>query len=463
MPRTAQNQFKRGIAQRLNALEQSRITAKTLQKRIEQLNILQHIAEVYYPLHEDISKGMHEFYNLPGGRGSGKSSFCALELIYQIMKNPSGNALIVRKWAVTLRGSVFSQIQWAIDTLEVGDLWISTILPMQFIYKPTGQVIRLTGLDDPQKLKSIKPAKGYFRYLWMEEFSEITGEMELRNLQQSVLRGGDVFTVFRSFNPPISRANWANTYIQIPDDRSITLRTDYTQIPSEWLGQAFIEEAQRLKKINPRAYINEYLGIANGNGSEVFETLEVRKISDAEYKEQTVIKAGIDWGFSSDPVCFLRVSYDRKTDTIRILDEIYRTHVHNDQLADLIKSHKWDKTGQFSITPITREAFEERQLIIADSAEPKSIDDMNRQGLKVIKCTKFQGCIQYRLKWLQRRRIIVDPSRTPNTARELQNYCYEVDRRTGEVLPSVPDLNNHSIDALSYALDREIYTGKNSA
>lgn len=453
------------IEHRLKALQRAKNRADELQKQINDLDIKSSIAEVYHPLHEDISKGQHQFYNLPGGRGSGKSSFCALEVIFQIMMDVTGisNALVIRKWAVTLRGSVFSQLQWAIDALGVSNLWTSTIIPMQFTYLPTGQVIRLTGLDDPQKLKSIKPARGYFRFLWIEEFSEINGEMELRNLQQSVLRGGDRFTVFRSFNPPISKANWANAYIQIPDDRSITLLTNYTQIPQEWLGRAFIDEAERLKEINPRAFENEYMGIATGNGSEVFESLSVRTITDEEYRSQTVIKAGIDWGFASDPAVFLRLSYDRKRETIMILDEIYRTHLHNADLADLIESNGWNKTGQLRMSPLTKMVSEENQLIIADSAEPKSISDMQGLGLKVIKCTKYPGCVEYRLKWLQRRLIIVDPERTPNTARELQNYSYNVDKRTGEVLPSVPDKDNHSIDALAYALDLEIYAHKNSA
>lgn len=449
---------------RLRALEEVRRRSRSLQDELKNIDIRDHIAEVYYPLHEDICQGSHEFYNLPGGRGSGKSSFCALELILQIMmdKTAQSNALVVRKWAVTLRGSVFSQIQWAIDTLGVSEHWRSTLNPLQFVYE-TGQVIRLTGLDDPQKLKSIKPSMGYFKYLWMEEFSEITGEPELRNLQQSVLRGGDSFCVLRSFNPPISRANWANTYIERPDERSITLLTNYLQIPVGWLGQSFFDEAERLKEVNPRAYENEYMGLAVGNGSEVFETLEVREITDEEYSQLDKIYCGIDWGFASDPACFLRVSYDARTETIWIMDEIYKTHMSNSQLAEKILSADFYKSKKLKYLPLSHEVYEERPLIICDSAEPKSIQDIRDFGLKAIACTKFAGCVEYRLKWLQKRRIIVDPKRTPNTARELQNYSYEVDKRTGDVLSSVPDKDNHSCDALAYALDRVIYNRKYSA
>ena len=130
----------------LRAVERSKGASEKLKEAVRNIDVTSHIADCYVPIHEDIREGKHLFYNLPGGRGSGKSSFCGLEVVDEIMKDESGlsNALIVRKWAVTLRGSVFSQIQWAIDTLGVSQYWKSTLQPMQFIYV-TGQVIVLDG------------------------------------------------------------------------------------------------------------------------------------------------------------------------------------------------------------------------------------------------------------------------------------------------------------------------------
>lgn len=435
----------------------------SLHEEIKNLDIKNHIAECYLPVHESIESGDFTFYNLTGGRGSGKSSFISLELILQIMQDETGlsNALCVRKWAVTLRQSVFSQLSWAITSLGVSEYWKSSLTPMQFTYKPTGQIIRLTGLDDPQKLKSLKPTKGYFKYLWIEEFAELGGESELRNLQQSVLRGGASFCVLRSWNPQISRVNWSNQLLNRADERSMNLLTTYLQMPPEWLGQTFIDEAEQLKAINLKAYEHEFLGLPVGQGAEVFsENLEIRTISDEEVDQCEKIHSGLDWGFSSDPACFLRVNYEPKTETIMILDEIYKTHMSNAQLAEEIKSRRWDKTGDWHVDLYLNGAVEDKALIIADSAEPKSINDMRSMGLKVIPCRKFAGCVEYRLRWLQYRKIIVDPRRTPNCARELQNYSYEVDKKTGEVLSSVVDRDNHSIDALAYALDREIYSKK---
>ena len=453
------------IEKRLVSLEAVSTQSQRLQEEIRKMDVKAHVAEVYHSLHDDICEGKHEFYNLPGGRGSGKSSFVSLEVVYQIMADPSGlsNALVVRKWASALRGSVFSQIQWAIDQLGATQHWSSTLNPPQFIYE-TGQVIRLTGLDDPQKLRSLKPSKGYFRILWLEEFCELSGEPELRNLQQSVLRGGDNFLSFRSFNPPLSQKNWANEYINLPDPKSVKLLTNYLQIPVKWLGQPFIEEAERLKEINRRAYDHEYMGIPVGSGSEVFETLEIRKIPDEEIKSLDKIYQGLDFGFSKDPACFLRVSYSQKTETVWIIDEIYGIKMSNTDLVNQIKSRGYHLSGSEGYVSLWMGvSSESRQLIVADSAEPKSIDDMNGQGLKVIPCHKFQGCVEYRVRWLQHRKIVCDPERTPNTARELQNYSYKVDKRTGEVLSTLQEGDDHSCDALAYALDTVIYNKKYSA
>ena len=449
----------REIQRQIEKLKAVRGASEKLQDDIRQINIKDHIAPVYYDLHDSICNGEYTYNFLPGGRGSGKSSFCGLEVVYQIMNDPEhmSNALVVRKYAVTLRQSVFNQIQWAIDVLGVADHWRSTVQPMQFIFE-TGQVIRLTGLDDPQKLKSLKATKGYFSILWCEEFCELSGEREVRNLQQSVLRGGNKFTVLYSFNPPISCQNWANQWIQRPDERATTLLTDYTMVPESWLGAEFLAEAEQLKQINERAYQHEYLGLPVGSGSEVFENLEVRTIEDDEISGQ--VYAGLDFGYSKDPACLLRVAYEPKTETIYILSEIYKTGLQNSTLADMIIDHGYNYTGSIAYDALSGTSYKERQTIYADSADPKSIDDLKDYGLKVLPCRKFAGCVAYRIKWLQHRRIVVDPARTPNTAKELQNYNYDVDKKTGEILSSLPDENNHAIDALAYSLDKRIYSKK---
>lgn len=448
------------IMRQLAELQKEVKTKKDAKSVIDALDVTQHIAPIYIPLHEDIKTQRHQYYSLPGGRGSGKSSFCALEIVTGIMQDQTGNnsAIVFRRTANTMRESVYSQIAWAIDILDVGEYWRGSVSPMCWTYKPTGAQIIFRGLDDASKLKSIKPRRGYFRYIWLEEFSELPGENFTRSVMQSVQRGGNSFTVFRSFNPPINASNWANVFIQRPDPRAITLHTSYLDIPPEWLGEDFILEAERLREINEQAYKHEYLGEATGSGGEVFPNIAVRTITDNEINELQYIYAGVDFGFSVDPAVFVRVAYDRKHDTIFLLDEIYKRGLSNKELADAIKAKGYGETVQYVSTGYGGgyEAYKERQTIVCDSAEPKSIADLRGEGLKAIACQKFPGCVLYRIKWLQNRHIIIDPARTPNAHREFVGYEY-MTTKDGEFLADVPDRDNHVIDAVSYSLDRLIY------
>lgn len=455
----------KNYSSRLKAIEQARKRRITSRNAISDIDITQHIASVYEPLHADLQAKLHQYYNLPGGRGSCKSSFVSLEIVFGVMEDITGfsNAIVFRRYASTMRESVFSQIAWAIDELGVSHLWKGSVSPMQYTYIPTGGQIIFRGLDDSSKLKSIKPKHGNFRYVWFEEFSELSGMNFVRSVMQSVVRGQGVFTVFRSFNTPMSKANWANAFIALPDDRAVTLHTSYLDIPPEWLGDSFIYEAERLKEINETAYRHEYLGEATGSGGEVFPNITEQTINDTDISRFQYIYAGIDFGFAVDPCVFLRVAYDRQHEKVYILDEIYKKHIGNKELAYLIKSKGYDKSGMSSINYFgSIRTFEEKQSIICDCAEPKSIADLKTEGLKAFPCKKYQGSVLYGIKWLQRRQIIIDPKRTPNAYREFTQYEY-MQSKDGEFLSDVPDRDNHCIDSCRYALDRVINSRQYSA
>ena len=442
------------------AMKQKRLEREALAE-VRDIDIYQHIAEAYHPLHADIQAGAYTSYNLPGGRGSAKSSFAGFEIVNGIMEDETGNsnAIVFRYVGNTLRDSVFAQIAWCIEALGVSHLWKPQISPMQFVYLPTKAQIIFRGLDDAAKLKSIKPLKGVFKYIWFEEFSELPGPNFVRSVMQSVQRGSDKFIVFRTFNPPISSNNWANVFIREPDERAVTLHTDYTMIPREWLGEAFLYEAERLKEINPKAFEHEYMGIPTGSGGEVFPNLEIRTITADEIGQMEYIYSGVDFGFAVDPAVFMRVSYDSKRDTVYLLDEIYEKHCSNGKLARLIKEKRYDETGRLSAFMSISGymgASMEQATIVCDSAEPKSIADLRADGLKAIACQKFPGCVEYRVKWLQHRKLVIDPARTPNAYKEFVNYQYAVDK-DGNFLSVLPDKDNHCIDATAYALDRVIY------
>jgi len=456
------------LANRVAAVKSRRQKRLASRELVAAVDVCKHLAPVYLSLHEDIQSNSHKYYNLPGGRGSGKSSAVSLEIVDGISKDTTGmsNAIIFRRTAATMRESVYSQISWAIDTLGLNGLWRGSVNPMCYTYIPTGAQIVFRGLDDSTKLKSIKPKKGTFRFIWFEEFSELPGENFTRSVMQSVQRGGSNFVVFRTFNPPLSMNNWANVFISKYDPKALTLHTNYTDMPAEWLGEDFIYEAERLKEVNPRAYEHEYMGEAIGSGGEVFPNITVREITDAEIQQLQYVYCGIDFGFAVDPVCFIRAAYDSKKDTIYLIDEIYQRHMSNKELAEAIKAAGYDKSFNRAYVSFfgdpTGRLENTRQQIVCDCAEPKSINDLQQAGLKAYGCKKFPGCVEYRIKWLQNRQIVIDPKRTPNAHREFVSYEY-MTTKDGEFLADVPDKDNHSIDALAYALDRLIYNTKGLA
>ncbi len=428
----------------------------------ESVNILDHIAEVYKPIHADLLAGDHQRYILPGGRGSCKSSFVSLEIVGQIMADPTGlsNAIVFRRIAGTMRESVYSQISWAISQLGVNHLWRGLVSPMSWEYRPTGAQIIFRGLDNPCKLKSIKPRKGIFRFVWLEEAAELPGENFMRNVLQSVVRGGQHFAVFLSFNPPQSVNNWINQLTVRPDPQAITLLTDYTMIPPEWLGESFIYEAERLKELNETAYRHEYLGEPTGTGGEVFPTIEAREITAEDEAQMDHLYYGLDFGFAADPSAFVVCSYNRATETIFLLDEIYKRGLSNRQLYEEIVERGHNRTSKPRVYHTRIETLVDHTAdIIADSAAPKDIADLRSLGLKVRACHKEPGCVAYRIKWLQHRRIIIDPKRTPALYKELTAYSYGQDK-DGNFTSVLPDRDNHGSDALAYALNDMIYYRK---
>lgn len=397
------------------------------------------IAPAFYPVHYDIIDGLHENYDLYGGRGSTKSSFISVEIILGMMQDPNANAAVFRRRENTIGGSVFEQLEWAIDVLGVSEYWKRTVSPYKLTYKPTGQQIVFKGLDEPKKIKSIKTAKGYFKYLWFEELDEFNGDKDIRSVEQSILRGGPKYVVFKSFNPPISNSNWANTYVQTPKAGALRHKSCYLDVPEEWLGQKFLDDAEDLKMVNPRAYEHEYLGVPVGTGGEVFTNLEIRTITDEELSHFDQIYMGIDWGWYPDPFQWVKVHYDANRRKLYFMDEFRANKMSNRDTWDhLVKEHHVNS----------------QDLITADSAEPKSVGDYRSYGSLCRGAVKGPDSVRYGMKWLQSLvAIVIDPARTPNVAKEFREYEYERNK-DDEVVSGYPDANNHSIDATRYALER---------
>ena len=428
-------------------------------------NVSIDIQDCVIPMYQDILKDVfrhqHTHYVFPGGRGSTKSSFVGgITIPLLLMQNPLCNAICFRKVANTIQTSIFSQIVWGIYKMGVESLFkIPKTYSTPIVYLPTGQRIYFMGLDDPMKVKSIKPPFGYIGITWFEELDQFSGENELRTVTQSTMRGGDKFWDFRTFNPPISKNNWANEYTDdcevYRQDNTLVVRNTYLDVPQEWLGQEFFNEAEELKEINPRAYAHEYMGIATGTGGDVFQNVADMDMDEpvpqydaygntisVKPKWQTFdhIYCGLDWGFALDPFQFVRCHFDRNHLDLYIFDEYRTTHCRNKTVFDAL----YEEEKKIST----------EELLIADSAEPKSIMDFKTYGAHIKGATKGPDSVRYGIKWLQGlRHIYIDKRKCPYTFREFTQYEYETDRE-GNFISAYPDENNHSIDAVRYAMEK---------
>lgn len=364
-----------------------------------------------------------------------KSSFVSIVVPLLLVQNQTTHALVLRKVANTIRDSVYAQYIWAIGELGMAEYWDAKVSPMELIYKPTGQKIMFRGADDPMKIKSIKVPFGYIAVTHFEEKDQFAGRAEIRNILQSTMRGGERYWNFESYNPPISRDNWANKdSLEERADR-LCHKSTYLEAPPEWLGQQFIDEAEHLKAVDERAYQHEYLGIPVGTGGNVFDKLELREITDDEIRSFDRVYQGVDWGWFPDPFAFIRLHYDRTRETIYLLDEIYQTKLPNEQSAQMILQRGYNDAR-----------------IICDGAEPKSVADFRAMRLPAQEAVKGPGSVEYGMKWLQRRTIVIDRRRTPNAYNEFVGYEYERNK-DGDIISGYPDANNHLIDATRYSLE----------
>lgn len=415
------------------------------------------LAEQIIPMYKDVLRDVlehkHTHYIFAGGRGSTKSSFAGgICIPLLLIQNPTVHAVCFRKIANTIQTSIFPQVVWGIYQMGLESLFkIPKTYSTPIVYKPTGQRIMFMGLDDPMKVKSIKLPFGYLGVDWFEELDQYAGENELRTVTQSTMRGGDKFWDFRTFNPPISMNNWANEYAEIADERENTLviRNTYLDVPREWLGEQFIEEAEELKQINPRAYEHEYMGKAVGTGGNVFENVEhldMGKEIDLGDRRVPLISTfsnifcGIDWGWFPDPFAFNKMHFDANRRDLYIFEEYHANKESNQSTFETLYNDK------------KLVALDE--LVTADSAEPKSIADYRSYGAFIRGAQKGPDSVNYSHKWLQSlNHIYIDKHRCPETYDEFVHYEYDRDK-DNNIISGYPDANNHHIDAVRYAMEK---------
>ena len=419
---------------------------------MQKLNLDKNKPQIFFPakdmgkafvdLYRDIKERRHDDYWLEGGRGSIKSSFWSEILPEELENNPNWCAICIRKVANTLKDSVFSQLEWGLDKISesypfINENWLKTKSPLEMKNKNTGQMIYFRGADDPGKIKSIKPPKGmYIALIIYEEFDQMNGMNEVRKIDQSVKRGGNEFLTFRIYNTPKSKRHFVNIEKRLPNPKRLVHRSTYLDVPVEWLGKPFFDDAELLKKNAPRVYANEYLGEETGDGGNVFENVVLREITDEEIENFDYTYQGMDFGWYPDPVAWTKNCYQPNKKVLYIFDEYVVNKMSNKKVWKYLTEEKNVKNDD---------------LITADSAEPKSIGDFQSYGSLMRGAKKGPDSVEYSMKWLSSlAQIVIDPKRCPKTAEEFSTYEYPQDK-DGNYITGYVDKDNHCIDSVRYA------------
>nr|DAQ20699.1 MAG TPA: terminase large subunit [Caudoviricetes sp.] len=393
-----------------------------------------------------IGKGYKSFWNfkgrykvVKGSRASKKSKTTALWIIYNMMKYKNANTLVVRKVFRTLKDSCYSDLRWAINRFQVQDYWEFKESPLEITYKPTGQKILFRGFDDPLKITSISVSVGSLCWCWIEEAYELTDETAFNMLDESI-RGVVEEPLFKqiiiSFNPWNERHWLKSRFFDKVDDNILALTTNYQC--NEWLDDADKKLFEDMKKNNPRRYQVAGLGnwgIVDGLVYENWQELEFdwREILNKRQKAKAVF--GLDFGYTNDPAAFFCGILDQDQKEIYVFDEIYQKGMQNTAIYNNIEKLGFKK-----------------EIIVADSAEPKSIDHLKGLGLYRIKASKKgKDSINAGIQFIQDFKIFIHP-RCVNFLTEISNYAWDKDKFGKAVNKPIDDFN-HLMDAMRYALE----------
>nr|DAN59711.1 MAG TPA: terminase large subunit [Caudoviricetes sp.] len=393
-----------------------------------------------------IGKGYKSFWNfkgrykvIKGSRASKKSKTTALWIIYNMMKYKNANTLVVRKVFRTLKDSCYSDLRWAINRFQVQDYWEFKESPLEITYKPTGQKILFRGFDDPLKITSISVSVGSLCWCWIEEAYELTDETAFNMLDESI-RGVVEEPLFKqiiiSFNPWNERHWLKGRFFDKVDDNILALTTNYQC--NEWLDDADKKLFEDMKKNNPRRYQVAGLGnwgIVDGLVYENWQELEFdwREILNKRQKAKAVF--GLDFGYTNDPAAFFCGILDQEQKEIYVFDEIYQKGMQNTAIYNNIEKLGFKK-----------------EIIVADSAEPKSIDHLKGLGLYRIKASKKgKDSINAGIQFIQDFKIFIHP-RCVNFLTEISNYAWDKDKFGKAVNKPIDDFN-HLMDAMRYALE----------
>lgn len=406
------------------------------------------LAPSFLEPHRIIQREQQRDMWMAGGRGSTKSSWASLELVYHIERNPDQHGLVMMRYKNQIRDSAYAQVVWAIHALGVEDDYDMPDSTFRIRKKSTGQLIVFKGCDNPNKVKGIKLPFGYIGFIWVEEADMFRGMAEIRKVLQSATRGGPAAIRVFTFNPPRTKACWINQEMERRRDAGEPVyASTYLDVPPEWLGEQFISDAEELRRIDPQAYDHEYMGLPVGLGGDVFDRVEFRTVTDEEIDAFDNMRCGQDFGWFPDPWAFTISEWQPGLRRIVTWYEDGGNKLQpNEQAARIMEALTWsdDASG---------EAVYHAARVLSDDADPTAIAAQKDAGVSARPAGKG-NMRDASYRFLQSCRWVIDPVRCPRLAKEVREMQYE-QGPDGEWLNSIPDGNDHWVDATRYAFMRE--------
>ena len=399
-------------------------------------------SRVYLP--DVVGRGYKDFWcfkgryrAVKGSRRSKKSKTMALWTIYNLMKYPESNMLVVRKTYRTLKDSCFTELKWAIKRLKVEKQWTVKESPLEMTYIPTGQKIYFRGLDDPLKITSIAVEVGVLSWMWIEEAYEITKEEDFDTLAESMLGDcppGLFKQITLTFNPWNEKTWLKRRFFDNPDEDTLAITTNYKC--NEWLSAADLDIFEKMRKRNPRRYQVAGLGDWGIVDGLIYENWHEQSFTLNDVKN-CKSAFGLDFGYTNDPSAFFAGFVDLDNRLLYVWDEFYEKGMSNRDIY----------------TTVVRCGYS-KERIVADSAEPKSIDELKGMGLRISGARKGKDSVLNGIQWIQDFEIIIHP-RCVNFITEISNYTWDTDK-FGNNLNRPIDAFNHLMDAMRYALESYI-------
>ena len=400
--------------------------------------------EININISKAVGKGYKDFIMckkryrvVKGSRGSKKSTTTAQDIILKMTMYPLSNTLVIRKTFNSHKDSTWTQLKWAAKNLGLEDDWNFSKSPLEATRKSTGQKILFRGLDDPMYITSITVEHGYLCWAWFEEAFQVMNEDDFNKVDMSIrgqLPDGYYKQITITFNP-WSEKHWLKKrFFDTNDPNILALTTTYEC--NEWLGPDDKALFEQMKINNPRRYNIEGLGnwgIAEGL---VYENFIEQEFDYMDISKRAGAKTvfGLDFGYTNDPTAFIAAIVDQENKELYIFDEHYQKAMTNEDIANMIKYKGYSK-----------------ETITADSAEPKSIDDIKSKGIYRIKAAKKgKDSILNGIQNIQDYKIIIHP-KCENFLIEINNYVWS--NKNGIVINKPIDDFNHLMDALRYAME----------